>query len=194
MDIQKALCWQTAQDTVSEKDISMNLYNFIRTVPDTPKPGILFYDISPLLAHGEAFACAVRQMYEAALPLAPTKIVAPDARGFLFAAPLAYLLGIGMVPVRKPGKLPCACHTVAYDLEYGSNSLCIHKDALCPEDRVLVVDDVLATGGTLNAMLQLTALCGASVVGSCFLLELDNLKGRDVLGTIPLSVLLHVQG
>ena len=94
--------------------------------------------------------------------------------------------------MRKPGKLPCACHTVAYDLEYGSNSLCMHTDALSPDDRVLVVDDVLATGGTLKAMLQLAGLCGASVVGSCFLLELDALGGRAVLGDLPLTVLLHV--
>lgn len=170
----------------------MNLRDFIRTVPDTPKPGILFYDLTPLLGNGPAYAQAVRQMYEAALPLAPTRIVAPEARGFLFAAPLAHLLGIGLVPVRKPGKLPCACHTVAYDLEYGSNSLSMHKDALRPEDRVLVVDDILATGGTLKAMLQLTGLCGASVVGGCFLMELDALGGRAVLGNLPLSVLLHV--
>ncbi len=170
----------------------MNLQDFIRTVPDTPKPGILFYDISPLLGNGAAFAQAVRQMYEAVLPLAPTKILAPEARGFLFAAPLACRLGIGLVPVRKPGKLPCACHTVAYDLEYGSNSLCMHTDALSPDDRVLVVDDVLATGGTLKAMMQLAGLCGASVVGSCFLLELDALGGRAVLGDLPLTVLLHV--
>ena len=170
----------------------MNLRDFIRTVPDTPRPGILFYDVTPLLADGAAFALAVRQMYEAVLPLAPTKIIAPEARGVLFAAPLAYLLGVGFVPVRKPGKLPFACHTVAYDLEYGSNRLSMHKDALSPEDRVLVVDDVLATGGTFKAMQQLTELCGASVVGGCVLMELDSLGGRAILGDIPLSVLLHV--
>lgn len=139
----------------------MNLQNFIRTVPDTPKPGILFYDISPLLGNGQAFAETVRQMYEAVLPLAPTKILAPEARGFLFAAPLACRLGIGLVPVRKPGKLPCACHTVAYDLEYGSNSLCMHTDALSPDDRVLVVDDVLATGGTLRKLCCNLRACAA---------------------------------
>lgn len=170
----------------------MDIASFIRHVPDYPKPGILFYDITPLLGSPEAFAAVIDHMAEAALPLRPTRIVAAEARGFLFAAPLAQRLGLGLAPVRKPGKLPCATYEAGYDLEYGSNTLCLHKDALNPSDRVLIVDDILATGGTLDAMIRLVHQSGAAVAGCCMLMELDALHGRRVLGDIPLSVLLHV--
>ena len=162
----------------------MDIASFIRHVPDYPKPGILFYDITPLLASPEAFGDVIERMADAARPLRPTRIVAAEARGFLFAAPLAQ--------VRKPGKLPCEAFEASYDLEYGSNTLCLHKDALTPEDRVLIVDDILATGGTLDAMIRLVGQSGATVAGCCMLMEQDALGGGKVLGDIPLSVLLHV--
>lgn len=170
----------------------MDISAFIRQVPDYPKPGILFYDITPLLASPEAFGGVIERMTDAARSLRPTMIMAPEARGFLLAAPLALRLGIGLAPVRKPGKLPRAVFSVSYDLEYGSNALCLHKDALRKEDRVLIVDDVLATGGTIGAMLELVRQSGATVAGCCMLMELDALNGRRVLDGVPLSVLLHV--
>lgn len=170
----------------------MDIASFIRHVPDYPKPGILFYDITPLLASPEAFGDVIERMADAARPLRPTRIVAAEARGFLFAAPLAQRLGVGLAPVRKPGKLPCEAFEASYDLEYGSNTLCLHKDALTPEDRVLIVDDILATGGTLDAMIRLVGQSGATVAGCCMLMKQDALGGRKVLGDIPLSVLLHV--
>lgn len=170
----------------------MDISTRIRQVPDYPQPGILFYDIMPLLASPEAFGSVIEQMAAAARPLRPSMIAAPEARGFLLAAPLALRLGIGLAPIRKPGKLPCPAFSVSYDLEYGSNTLCLHKDALRAEDRVLLVDDVLATGGTAGAMLRLVRQSGAAVAGCCMLLELDALNGRHALEDIPLSVLLHV--
>ena len=170
----------------------MDIRTVIRQVPNHPQPGILFYDITPLLASPEAFGSVIERMVAAARPLRPTMIVAPEARGFLLAAPLALRLGIGLAPIRKPGKLPCDAFSVSYDLEYGSNTLCLHKDALRKEDRVLIVDDVLATGGTAGAMLRLIRQSGADVAGCCMLMELDALNGRHVLDGIPLSVLLHV--
>lgn len=170
----------------------MDISAFIRQVPDYPKPGILFYDITPLMASPEAFGGVIERMADAARPLRPTMIMAPEARGFLLAAPLALRLGIGLAPVRKPGKLPRAVFSVSYDLEYGSNALCLHKDALHKEDRVLIVDDVLATGGTIGAMLELVRQSDATVAGCCMLMELDALNGRRVLDGVPLSVLLHV--
>ena len=143
----------------------MDIASFIRHVPDYPKPGILFYDITPLLASPEAFGDVIERMADAARPLRPTRIVAAEARGFLFAAPLAQRLGVGLAPVRKPGKLPCEAFEASYDLEYGSNNLCLHKDALTPEDRVLIVDDILATGGTLDAMIRLVGLLHAHGTG-----------------------------
>lgn len=170
----------------------MDIASFIRPVPDYPRPGILFYDITPLLASPGAFAAVTDWMVAQTRALRPTRIVAAEARGFLFAAPLAQRLGAGLAPVRKPGKLPCATFSVSYDLEYGSNTLCLHKDALGPADRVLIVDDVLATGGTADAMIRLVRRSGAGVAGCCMLMELDALGGRKLLGDIPLSVLLHV--
>ncbi|WP_297217366.1 adenine phosphoribosyltransferase [uncultured Desulfovibrio sp.] len=170
----------------------MDINALIRRVPDYPQPGILFYDITPLLASAEGFAHVTDWMVAAARPLRPTMIVAAEARGFLFAAPLAQRLGIGLAPVRKPGKLPCATLSISYALEYGTSTLCLHKDALRPDDRVLIVDDVLATGGTARAMAHLVRQSGASVAGCCMLMELDALNGRQALDGIPLSVLLHV--
>lgn len=170
----------------------MDISSFVRKIPDYPKPGILFYDITPLLGSGEAFQRTIELFYEQTRDLRPTKIVAAEARGFLFAAPLALKFNIGFVPIRKPGKLPYKTFSASYDLEYGSNTLCMHCDALTPQDRVLIVDDVLATGGTVDAMFRLVKQCGANVVGCAMLMELDALKGREKVGDVPLCVLMHV--
>ncbi len=170
----------------------MDIESFIRKIPDYPKKGILFYDITPLLGNGEAFRHVIDAMYEQTRDLAPTKIVSAEARGFLFGAPLALRFGIGFVPVRKPGKLPWKALSASYDLEYGSNTLCMHEDALAADDRALIVDDVLATGGTAQAMARLVEQKGASVAGYAMLMELDALRGREKTGDVPVRSLLHV--
>ena len=170
----------------------MDIESCIRKIPDYPKKGILFYDITPLLGNGEAFQQVIDAMYEQTKDLRPTKIVSAEARGFIFGAPLALRFGIGFVPIRKPGKLPSKTVSASYDLEYGSNTLCMHEDALTAGDRALVVDDVLATGGTAQAMAKLVEQQGAAVAGFALLLELDALKGREKLGGVPVHSLLHV--
>lgn len=170
----------------------MDIESCIRKIPDYPKKGILFYDITPMLGNGEAFRRAIDAMYEQTKDLRPTKIVSAEARGFIFGAPLALRFGIGFVPIRKPGKLPSKTVSASYDLEYGSNTLCMHEDALTADDRALIVDDVLATGGTAQAMAKLVEQQGAAVAGFALLLELDALKGREKLGGVPVHSLLHV--
>ncbi len=150
-------------------------------VPDFPSPGIGFKDIAPLLADHEAFAAAVDALVAHHADHAVDKVVGIEARGFILAAPVAYRLGAGFVPVRKPGKLPRATHERSYDLEYGSNVLQVHQDAFGPGDRVLLVDDVLATGGTAAAAAHLVEQAGGEVVGVSVLLELSFLAGRAAL-------------
>jgi adenine phosphoribosyltransferase len=172
----------------------MDLATYIRDIPDFPKPGIVFKDIAPLLADGPAFARAVDRMAGSFSGSTATKIVAPEARGFIFGAALAYKLGIGLVPVRKPGKLPYKTHQVTYELEYGTDTLCMHQDAVAPGERVLIVDDLLATGGTIDGILKLLAPLEVGVAGIGFLVELDFLKGRERLGDHRIVSLLHVDG
>lgn len=166
----------------------------IRIIPDFPKPGIMFRDITPLIADPVAFADAQRIMAMRARAFAPDFIVAVEARGFLFGAPLALDLGIGLVPVRKPGKLPGATHAVDYGLEYGDDRLEIHSDALTSGKRVLLVDDLLATGGTVCAAASLVRALGGDIVGAMFLIELSGLGGAERLADagIPVSALLRV--
>ena len=163
-------------------------------VPDFPKPGIVFKDISPLLADHEAFAAAVDAVVDAHRDERIDKVVGIEARGFLLAAPAAYHLGAGFVPVRKPGKLPGPTRETSYDLEYGADVLQVHLDALAPGERVLIVDDVLATGGTAAAAGRLVQEAGAQLVGFSLLLELAALGGRALLAqahpTVPVSTLL----
>ncbi|MFA6473058.1 MAG: adenine phosphoribosyltransferase [Candidatus Latescibacterota bacterium] len=159
----------------------MDLKSFIRDIPDFPKPGILFYDITPLLNSPEAFRETVECFAKEAQDLHPTKVVGIEARGFLFSAAVAYRLGIGFTPVRKPGKLPYETIRENYLLEYGSDSLEMHKDALCAGDRVILVDDLLATGGTMEAAIRLVEKTGAKVVGVFFVVELGFLNGREKL-------------
>ncbi|MCX6401344.1 MAG: adenine phosphoribosyltransferase [Propionibacteriales bacterium] len=172
------------------------LTRLVRDVPDFPEPGILFKDISPLLADPDGFAAVVEALAAAGRGAdgapAVDKVVGMEARGFIFAAPVALALGVGFVPIRKAGKLPAATHRVSYDLEYGAAVLEVHQDALAPGDRVLLVDDVLATGGTARATVDLVAACGAEAVGFAVLMELGFLPGRAELGSLPLTALLTV--
>jgi len=172
----------------------INLTEHIRTVPDFPKPGVLFYDITTLIHHPEAFKTTVRQLAEAVKEWGHIDfIAAPEARGFIFAAPLALELGAGLVPIRKPGKLPYTTVSKSYDLEYGSNMVQVHSDAVPPGSRVLLLDDLLATGGTMEASRQLIAELGGEVVGAAFVMELLALKGREKIGTPNIKSLLQFE-
>ncbi len=164
----------------------------IRTIPDFPKPGILFRDITPLLADGPLFRRVTHHFASvcAQLDWRPDVLVSPEARGFIFGAALAHELGIGFVPVRKPDKLPHTTHRVSYDLEYGSDAMEIHVDALQPGQRVVVIDDLLATGGTVAACADLIAAHGMQVSGALFLVELGALGGRARLAPLPTHALL----
>jgi adenine phosphoribosyltransferase len=161
----------------------MDLKEFIRDVPDFPKPGVVFKDISPLLASPDALMFAVRELANRFQRSGANKILGAEARGFIFGAALACEMGLGFVPVRKPGKLPSKTLCVTYDLEYGTDTLCVHEDAVVPGEKVLVIDDVLATGGTIAGILQLMEKSRAEVVGIGFVLELAFLNGREKLGS-----------
>ena len=162
----------------------------IRDVPDYPQPGISFKDITPLLADGPAFALVVDELAAGHGPV--DKVAGIEARGFILAAPVATRLGAGFVPVRKAGKLPAATYAEDYQLEYGTATIEVHTDAFDPGDRVLIVDDVLATGGTALATADLVRRAGAQVTGVAVLLELAFLAGRDKLGDIGFRALLTV--
>lgn len=159
----------------------INLESYIRDVPDFPKPGIVFKDITPLLASGEALTATVKRMADRFRDAKVDVLAAAEARGFLFAAPLAIELGIGMVPIRKPGKLPFEKHAFSYELEYGTDTLEMHVDGIKPGQNVLVVDDLLATGGTVEACCRMIEQCDAKIVACAFLIELGFLNGKDKL-------------
>ncbi len=164
----------------------------IREIPDFPKPGILFYDITTLLKDRAAYKEAIDLMCEPYKGERIDVVVGMESRGFIFSAPLAYLLGAGLVPVRKLGKLPAETITVEYALEYGSNTLEIHRDAIEPGQRVLIVDDLLATGGTVKGTIELIERLRGEVAGLAFLVELEFLKGRDRLdGRMVTSVIKY---
>jgi adenine phosphoribosyltransferase len=169
---------------------AVNLYDYIRNVPDFPKPGILFRDITPLLREPRAFRHAIERFVAELRPRKVEVIAAAEARGFLFAAPIALELEVGLVPIRKAGKLPCKTLSHTYQLEYGTDTLEMHADAIQPGNRVVVVDDVLATGGTVHACCQLVEKAGGTVVGCAFLIELAALKGRERIAQYhPISLL-----
>jgi adenine phosphoribosyltransferase len=153
----------------------------IREVPDFPKPGILFYDITTLLKDKTGFKNVIDAMSEKLAPHRPDLVLGIEARGFIFAPALAYHLGAGFVPVRKPKKLPAATERITYDLEYGTDTLEIHKDAIKPGSRVIIADDLLATGGTAAAAVRLVENLGGKVSGVAFVIELEFLKGREKL-------------
>lgn len=159
----------------------MDFNQHIRVIEDFPKPGISFKDITTLLKNGEAYREAVDALVKQVREWKPDVIIGPEARGFLLGAPVAYALGIGFVPVRKPGKLPGETVSETYELEYGTDTLEVHADALYPGQRVAIVDDLLATGGTMLATARLVEKTGAQVVGMSFLIELGFLEGRNKL-------------
>lgn len=168
----------------------MDLDVLIRRIPDFPKEGILFKDITPLLAEPEALQVVTNRFVEAFSEHKPTKIIGIESRGFLFGVPLAMALGVGFVPVRKPGKLPAETITESYALEYGTDSLEIHKDALVAGDRVVIADDLLATGGTAEAAGKLVKQLDADLIGFAFLIELGFLEGRKRLDPHTIHSLL----
>ena len=168
----------------------MELKQFIAEIKDFPKEGILFRDITPLMANGEAYKEACRQIKEYAISVDAELIAGPESRGFIFGCPVATELQIGFIPVRKPGKLPRETISYHYDLEYGSNELHIHKDAITKGQKVLIVDDLLATGGTVEGTIKMIEQLGGIVVGCAFLIELSELKGRDVLQGYNIFTLL----
>jgi adenine phosphoribosyltransferase len=170
---------------------SDQLKKLIREIPDFPKKGILFYDITTLLKDKSGYAALIDQLAEHYIGKQVDLILGMEARGFIFGPALAYRLNAGFVPVRKPGKLPAATARVEYDLEYGSNALEVHKDAIETGQRVLIVDDLLATGGTAQATAQLATTLGAQIAGLGFVVELDFLKGRDKLKPYDVFSLLH---
>jgi len=162
---------------------------WLRDVPDFPKPGIVFKDITPLLQDGDAFRACLEDLADCARMHAPTRIAGIESRGFLFGAPLAAMLGIGFVPIRKPGKLPWQTFAESYDLEYGEDTLEVHTDASAAGEPVYLVDDLLATGGTAEAGLKLLRRTGAEVVGCGFVVELAFLHGREALHGVPIDAL-----
>ena len=165
--------------------MSMDLKQYIRDIPDFPQKGILFRDITPLLASPEAFRACMDLLVERYRDANLQKVAGIEARGFLFAAPLALELGVGLVPIRKKGKLPSVCISETYDLEYGSAVIEVHEDAVVEGDRVLVLDDLLATGGTLAAACRLVEKLNAQVVEVCTVIELTGLNGSAMLGERP---------
>jgi adenine phosphoribosyltransferase len=169
------------------------LQRLVVDVPDFPEPGVVFKDITPLLADHDGFSAVIDALAAAGRDESGTtvvdKIVGMEARGFILAAPVALALGAGFVPVRKAGKLPRETHAVSYALEYGHATLEVHRDAISPGERVLLVDDVLATGGTVAATRKLVESCGGETVGVAVLMELSFLPGRATIGDLPLHVL-----
>ena len=168
----------------------MNFNDYIADVKDFPKEGILFKDITPLMQDGEAYKASCDEFIKFAKEQGADVIMGPEARGFIFGCPTAYALNIGFIPVRKPNKLPRETVQVSYDLEYGSNTLCIHSDSIKPGQKVVIIDDLLATGGTVEATVKLVEKLGGKVVGCAFLIELLDLKGREKLKDIPVKTLL----
>lgn len=171
---------------------AFNYKSLIREVPDFPKPGVLFYDITTLLKNAQAMTAIADELTAYYGDRRITKVVGIESRGFIFGGVLAHRLKAGFVPVRKPGKLPADCFEVKYSLEYGANSLAIHRDAIEQGERVLIVDDLLATGGTAAATVTLVRQLGGEIVGLDFLVELKSLQGRDKLVGYPVhSTILY---
>ena len=169
----------------------INLKSRIREIPDYPKKGILFYDISTLLKDSQAFGFVLNRFSRHYKNVHIDKVAAIEARGFIFGAPLALKLKAGFVPVRKSGKLPADVHEATYSLEYGTNTLAVHQDAIHTGEKVLIVDDLLATGGTAAATVHLVERCGGKIVGIAFLVELNDLKGRNKLRGLDIHSLIR---
>jgi adenine phosphoribosyltransferase len=170
---------------------TIDLASLVRNVPDFPLPGIQFKDITTLIANGPAFAEVIRLMAERYVGQQIDAVAGVESRGFIFSAPLALQLGVGLIPVRKPGKLPAETYQIEYELEYGTNKLEIHRDAVPAGARVLIVDDLLATGGTIAAACALIEQAGGSVAELAFVIELGFLNGRERLATYPIFSLIQ---
>ena len=187
---------RSAEATLHDEYLEKHLDELIRDIPDFPKPGILFKDITPLLADHDGFSAVIEVLARAGRDdegnVVVDKVVGMEARGFILAAPVALALGAGFVPVRKAGKLPADTHSVGYELEYGSATLELHQDSIAPGERVLMVDDVLATGGTVDATRRLIEACGGVATGASVLMELSFLEPRSVTGDLPISTLLTI--
>ncbi len=169
---------------------NINLKSYIRDIPDFPKPGILFRDITTLLKDKHAFKFAIDVLAAKYKTKKIDAVVAVESRGFIFGSAIAYKLGAGLVPVRKKGKLPAKTNSVTYELEYGTDTLEIHHDAIQPKAKVLIVDDLLATGGTVKAVKDLVEQLQGDITGIAFLIELSGLKGRDKLKGYPVFALI----
>ncbi|MEI3148292.1 MAG: adenine phosphoribosyltransferase [Merdibacter sp.] len=172
----------------------MDLREYIASIEGFPKEGIIFRDVTPLLADGDAFHDACDRLIEFARRLEADVIVGPESRGFMFGCPVSYALGVGFVPVRKPNKLPRKTLSCSYDLEYGSNTLEMHVDGIRPGQRVVIIDDLLATGGTVEATVKMIKELGGEPVGCAFIIELSDLHGRDALSGMEVLSLLTYEG
>ena len=169
----------------------MNYKDYIAEIKDFPVNGILFRDITPLIGDKEAFKKVTDELTEFARSKGADVIVGPESRGFIFGCPVAYALGVGFVPIRKPGKLPREFVSASYSLEYGTNTLCMHKDAIKPNQKVVIIDDLLATGGTTHAAIDLVKQLKGEVVGVAYLIELTALHGCDNLPCEALSIIKY---
>ena len=172
----------------------MDLKDYIESIPGFPKEGIIFRDVTPILQNAKAMRYCVDQLNAFVKKVGADIIVAPEARGFLFGVPVALESGIGFIPVRKPGKLPRETVNESYDLEYGQDELCVHADDILPGQKVVIVDDLLATGGTAEAIIKMVERMQASVTGVAFVIELDDLKGKEKFKNIPVCSLTHYEG
>lgn len=172
----------------------IKLQDYVRSIPDFPKKGILFRDITTLILNPKAFKASIDILVKKFKNKKITKIVAIESRGFIFGSVLAYKLGIGFVPARKKGKLPGKTTSVTYSLEYGTDTMEIHDDALNADDKVLIIDDLLATGGTVRAAIDLVEKFKAKILGIAFLIELVDLKGREKLKGYPITSLIEFEG
>jgi adenine phosphoribosyltransferase len=171
--------------------MAVDLTKYVASIPNFPEKGIIFRDLSPLMADGKAYRQATDQIVQFAKDKNVEMIVGPEARGFIVGCPVAYELGVGFAPARKKGKLPRATVKSTYQLEYGTSELYLHRDAVKPGQRVLVTDDLLATGGTISATIDLVKQLGGIVVGCAFIIELDALKGRERIKDYDTLTLMH---
>lgn len=169
----------------------MDLKTHIREIPDFPKPGILFRDITTLLSNPDALRHTVETLAEQCAVFQPDYIAGIESRGFIFGMPLAYAMNLGFAPIRKSGKLPAAIHAAEYELEYGTDKVEVHQDAFAPGSRIVIVDDLIATGGTAAATAQLIEMAGCEVAGFAFVIELMALEGRKKLPDVPITSLLQ---
>lgn len=168
--------------------------DYVRSIPDFPEPGVIFRDVTTILQDGDGLHLAIDQLIDMVKGIDFDVVVGPESRGFIFGVPVAYALHKGFVPVRKKGKLPCETISAEYDLEYGSAVIEMHKDSIKPGQKVVIVDDLIATGGTMEAIIKLVEQLGGQVVKICFVMELAGLKGREKLEKYPVGSLVTYEG